>query len=196
MFEELLKAVVSLTVILDPFGNVPIVNSLFGKASAKDAKKSINNGVSSAALILLLFAVCGFQVFALLGVSIASFMIAGGLLLLYLSLEILTGKKGSHLQKGESGVVPLGTPLLAGPGAITTTILLSQTIGLLETIIAVCVSILISKVVLDRAFSLQRAIWVNWSRAISRIMALLIAAIAVEFIMKGMGIHLISWGIQ
>jgi len=195
VFEELLKAVLSLTVILDPFGNVPIITSLFGKAGAKDAKKSINNGVSSAAIILLIFAVCGFQVFALLGVSIASFMIAGGFLLLYLSLEILAGRRGSHLQKGESGIVPLGTPLLAGPGAITTTILLSQTIGLPETIIAVCISILISKVVLDRSFMIQEKIGKNWSNATSRIMALIIAAVAVDFIMKGIGMHLLAWGI-
>lgn len=126
---DLLKATVALFIIVDPIGLVPIFSTLTKDMGKAEKRRTFRNIVYTGSGLLLIFALAGQQLLLLFGISLPSFMIAGGLLLLLLSIEILL--RGERVQKtpGEDvGMVPIAFPLLVGPGAITTTMIsLSQT---------------------------------------------------------------------
>ena len=108
-----------------------------GKAERKAVSKTT---IITAGLLLIVFAIVGTQIFALFGITIFSFMVAGGVLLFIVSIELLTHGEWRFggTVSGESRVVPLAFPLLAGPGDIITSVMISfQTAGLLVTIISI-----------------------------------------------------------
>lgn len=115
---------ITLLVIMDPFGTVPIFAGLVKKYPITKQKTLAFQAVLLAFFVIVAFALFGEQVLAFLGISLASIQASGGLLLLLVALELLTGR--NEKPKGEDDInvalVPLGTPLLAGPGAIAATI--------------------------------------------------------------------------
>lgn len=191
---ELLKAVIALFVIVDPIGNVPIFISLTQKMS-KDERKSAFHTATWVALALLLgIALAGQQVLNLFGISLHSFMIAGGLLLLVLAINILLfgGWKEKVASSKSLGGVPLACPLLVGPGAITTTILILQTSGIVVTLISVVIIFGLIWVILRLIEPIYKVLGETGSAVIARIMAIFIAAIAVGFIIDGIAYYIRS----
>jgi multiple antibiotic resistance protein len=144
--------------------------------------------IVTAAGLLFVFAVAGTQILSIFGITISSFMVAGGILLFIVSIELLTHGEwrfaGAGTQ-GESGVVPLAFPLLAGPGAITAVIISFQTAGLIVTALSIMIVIGVTYFVLRYTDRIYRLIGRRGSIIVTRVFAVLIAAIAVQFIVDG-----------
>ena len=144
--------------------------------------------VITAGALLMIFAVAGTQILSIFGITISSFMIAGGILLFVVSIELLThgGWRFGGTVSDESGVVPLAFPLLAGPGAITTVILSFQMSGLMVTILSIAIVIGITYVVFFLTGTIYRILGRRGSLIITRIFAVLVAAIAVQYVVDGL----------
>jgi len=120
-----IEATITLLVIMDPPGTVPVFLSLVGRKSREQRKRAARQGVLVSFLVITLFAVAGNSILAYMHIGIPALQGAGGLLLLLIALDLLTGKGATNHPEVEDvniALVPLGTPLLAGPGAIAATI--------------------------------------------------------------------------
>ena len=126
-----LQAFVTLMVILDPPGNAPIFLAVLGNRSAKEGRQLAIQAAAISLLIIAGFALFGRFILSYMDVSIGAMQAAGGLLLLLVSLNLLTGKEDDSLTAGSKNfaMVPLATPLLAGPGAIVAVMIFAEQIG-------------------------------------------------------------------
>lgn len=163
------------------------------RALLKKCKKKERNTVSkttviTAGALLMIFAVAGNQILSIFGITISSFMIAGGILLFIVSIELLThgGWRFGGTVSDESGVVPLAFPLLAGPGAITSVILYFQTAGLAVTMLSIAIVIGITYVIFYLTVPIYRILGRRGSLIITRVFAVLVAAIAVQYVVDGL----------
>jgi multiple antibiotic resistance protein len=194
MVINLVKAVIALFIIVDPFGNVPIFMSLTENMDESHKKKVFNTAVLVGFILLLVFAFTGQEIFLVFGISIYSFEVAGGLLLLIISIRILiSGSLHENVESPESlGAVPIAMPLLVGPGAITTTILNLQNFGITVTIVSVLVVLILTWIILRFVSPIHRMLGKTGSVVIARVMALLIAAIAIQYMLVGVSHFLAS----
>jgi multiple antibiotic resistance protein len=185
----LIPATIALFIIVDPFGNIPIFIGLTEKIEPAGRRKVFNVATLVGVILLLFFAFLGQEVFAIFGLSIFAFEIAGGILLLIIAIRILvTGSSSSqtNIESPESlGAVPIAMPLLVGPGAITTTIFNLQSYGTLVAIISVIIVLSITWVILRFINGIYRILGKTGSVVIARVMALLIAGIAIQYILTG-----------
>ena len=183
---ELTRALVALFIIVDPFGNIPIFVGLTENISDAQRKKTYNTAILVGVVLLLVFAFTGQEILTLFGLSIYSFEVAGGILLLIIAIRILISGFHESAESPESlGAVPIAIPLLVGPGAITTTIFNLQSYGTEITIIAVVVVLALTWVILRFINGFYKILGKTGSVVIARVMALLIAAIAVQYILTG-----------
>lgn len=184
---DLVKAIIALFIIVDPFGNIPIFMGLTENIPEDKRKKLYNTATLVGVILLLVFAFTGQEILTIFGLSIYSFEVAGGILLLIVAIRILI-VDGMH-DKTESpetlGAVPIAIPLLVGPGAITTTIFNLQTYGIVTTILSVIVVLALTWVILRFINKIYRFLGKTGSVVIARVMALLIAAIAIQYILTG-----------
>jgi multiple antibiotic resistance protein len=185
----LVPATIALFIIVDPFGNIPIFIGLTEKIEPAGRRRVFNVATLVGVVLLLFFAFLGQEVFAIFGLSIYAFEIAGGILLLIIAIRILvTGSSSSqtNLESPESlGAVPIAMPLLVGPGAITTTIFNLQSYGTLVAIVAVIIVLSVTWVILRFINGIYRVLGKTGSVVIARVMALLIAGIAIQYILTG-----------
>jgi len=183
-----IQSFVTLLVIMDPPGATPIFLSLVADKSAKVRRQLAVQAALVSLLVISVFALFGRFILSYLNVSIGALQAAGGLLLLLISLELLTGRSGENSKSENANValVPLGTPLLAGPGAIVATMLFVQEattpaykFGLIAAVVAVHVVIAIA---LLSSTTILRVIREAGVTLVARIAGLLLAAIAVQMI--------------
>ena len=185
---NLIRGFTSLFIVVDPLGNLPIFMGLTERMNESERRRVFRTATVTGFILLLTFAAAGQQLLNLFGISIPSFMIAGGLLLLIISIQLLV----SEIEVGETeppesvGAVPIACPLLVGPGAITTTILNLQTIGPVATVMSVVLIFLVVWLVLRFIDPLYRFLGKRGALVVSRVMALFIAAIAVQYIIDGL----------
>jgi len=182
------KAALVLFIIVDPFGNIPIFMGLTQIMTDQQRRKIFNTAIIVSIILLLAFAFAGQEIFNLFGVSIFSFQIAGGILLLIIAIKILIAGSlhGEEEQAPESlGAVPIAVPLLAGPGAITTTILNLQTYDVYVTVLSVLIVLASTWVILRFINRVYAFLGNTGAIVIARIMSLLIAAIAIQYIITG-----------
>ena len=184
---ELGKAVIALFIIVDPFGNIPIFIGLTQNVPEIQRKKVYNTATLVGVILLLVFAFTGQEILNIFGLSIYSFEIAGGILLLIIAIRILlSGTRESTDSSPESlGAVPIAIPLLVGPGAITTTIFNLQVYGTEAAILAVLIVLGLTWIILRFINRIYKFLGKTGSLVIARVMALLIAAIAVQYILIG-----------
>jgi len=186
LISELTRAVIALFIIVDPLGNIPIFVGLTDKMSDAQRKKTYNTAVLVGAALLLVFAFTGQEILTLFGLSIYSFEVAGGILLLIIAIRILISGFHETAESPESlGAVPIAIPLLVGPGAITTTIFNLQSYGTPITIFSVVIVLALTWVILKFINGIYKILGKTGSVVIARVMALLIAAIAVQYILTG-----------
>ena len=181
------RAILALFIIVDPFGDIPIFISLTEKMTEGEKRKVFNTATAVGLVLLLVFAFTGQEIFALFGISVYGFEVAGGILLLIIAIRILiTGSMHENAESPESlGAVPIAMPLLVGPGAITTTILNLQLYGVVTAAGAAVVVVFITWVILRFMGSIYRVLGKTGSLVIARVVALLIAAIAIQYILVG-----------
>jgi multiple antibiotic resistance protein len=187
----------ALFAIVDPFAMIPVYLSLTDRYSAQERTKVVKKATLIATGILVLFALSGEGIFRLFGISIPAFRIAGGILLLLLGIEQLqaTRERVKSEEETESyarddiSIFPLAVPLLAGPGAISTVVLkASETttfLGYTWLVTAIILVFLISFYLLKSAPYLFRHLGKTGVNLVTRLMGILLTAIAVQFIIDG-----------
>jgi multiple antibiotic resistance protein len=184
------EATITLVVIMDPPGTVPVFLSLVGRKSPAARARAARQAVLVSLLVITLFAVAGQAILAYLGIGIPALQGAGGLLLLLIALDLLTGKGGTEPEAAEDvnvALVPLGTPLLAGPGAIAATIVfVRQASGHFGAYLALALAIIVVHLVIFLCMRYSglviRLIRESGILLLAKIAGLLLAAIAVELI--------------
>jgi len=178
---------VPLFVAVDAIGVLPMFLSLTEGFDAAKVRRIIAQSMITAIVVALLFLAIGKFVLHFLGITVADFMIAGGILLLTISVsDILSPEKRQRQVDPESvGAVPVGVPLIVGPAVLTTMIALAGQYGFLWTIAAAMINILIAGLVLRTSGSIIRVLGKAGARVISKLASLLLAAIAVMMIRKG-----------
>jgi multiple antibiotic resistance protein len=179
---------VTLLVIVDPPGMMPIFLALTGPLTARDRHRAAWQAVALALGVIVIFAVAGQTLLDYLHVDLPALQAAGGLLLVLVALELLTGKADDPSQQVTSNIalVPLGTPLLAGPGAIVATMLFVQQaddVGQFSAIAAAIVAVMLAVwIVLRFSGGIVKILRPGGIEVLTRIAGLLLAAIAVQLI--------------
>ncbi|WP_019545164.1 MarC family protein [Streptomyces sulphureus] len=182
---------VTLFVIMDPPGTTPIFLALTSGRPVKVQRRLALQAASVAFGVIVLFGICGRQILGYLHVSIPALMVAGGLLLLLVALDLLTGKTDEPKQTKEVNValVPLGMPLLAGPGAIVSVILAVQRAegwaGQLSVWSAIVAIHLVLWLVMRYSLLIIRVIKDGGVVLVTRLSGMLLSAIAVQQIANG-----------
>ena len=186
-FDTFMKSLISLFIIVDPVGNIPIFLSLTSDIGEVERKKAFRKAVLTSFFILIIFGLVGDSLLHLFDVSVGGFQVAGGILLFVLSMKLLIqgAWEERHADPESRGIIPIAFPLLAGPGAITTVILILQRYGVLTSILSVLVVSLMNFIVLEFSQVLFRVLGKTGSAVISRITAVFISAIAAEYIITG-----------
>lgn len=183
----LVQSTMTLLIVLDPFGLLPLVVGVTHQMTTKRRQRMLTRAVLIAFALLLVFTFSGTAILKIFGITIDDLQIAGGLLLLIIALNIVVhGRMSSEptLDTG-IGVVPIASPLLVGPGSITTAVVLVATQGMLITSIAVAIAFFFTWLVLRATTLVYRILGVNGSDVIARIMGILLAAIAIVYIREG-----------
>jgi multiple antibiotic resistance protein len=184
---DLVRATVALFIIVDPIGLVPIFSNVTGTLNPPDRNKMYRVVIYTGATLLTIFALVGQELLSLFGISLPSFEMAGGLLLLLLALDILFrgerfAKPGTHEDRG---IVPIAFPLLVGPGAITTTMIAFGAYGIFVTLGSVVIVMLLSWIVMKQTPRIHALLGKTGSSVVAQVMAVFIAAIAIQFIITG-----------
>lgn len=193
-----LNSFISIFVIVDPFAVIPIYLGLTDRFSEDSLKRIRRKATIVACLILSIFAITGISLFSFFGTTLPAFQIAGGLLLFKVALEQLGAnrtrvkdeERDESLSRDDISIFPLATPLLAGPGAISTVVLQSSkansTSSLLMLIIAIFAAVALCNFVLKLGPLIYRVIGKTGLNLLTRIMGLILAAVAVQFILNGL----------
>ena len=195
--------------IVDPMGNIPIFYTLTHRFSREERLRIAKRAIIAALIILVVFGLIGKYIFMMFSITIPAFRIAGGLLLFRVAFNMLYGvtpgtkstekEKEETLEKDMLGIVPIGIPLLAGPGAIST-VMLYNSQGNLGSSIIVFISIFATLSItylllrnVDRIFNRLGRVG---SLAISRIMGLILSAIAIQFLINGVHQIVLEWSVE
>lgn len=187
MVKNIVLALIPIFVAVDAIGVMPIFVSLTEGLEAKEKRGIIRQSMLTAAALAISFIFIGKGVFRCLGITLGDFMIAGGAILFCLAIiDILNPVKERRIPSKELGAVPLGTPLIVGPAVLTTSLLIISEYGVIATLISVVVNILLSGVIFLSSGFLIKILGEAGTKAISKIVSLLLAAIAVMLIRKGL----------
>jgi multiple antibiotic resistance protein len=186
MIDKFFLAFIPVFVAIDPIGLVAVFMGLGTNASREQRKRQAFLGILTALCIAIGFIFLGKLIFSALGITVADFQVAGGLILLGLAgRELLS--LGPHDRGGgdEFGVVPLGMPLIAGPALLTALLILVDTVGLVFTLVSLLVNLALVAIAFYNADKFTRWMGRQGLRGVSKIIALLLAAIAVSLIRRG-----------
>jgi multiple antibiotic resistance protein len=183
---EFLQAFIPLFVAIDVIGLTPLYLTLAEKVPLAQRHSIAYQAVFTAFAVGVGFMFLGQFIFSALGITVADFQIAGGLILFALATRDLSlGKSRTTYPPGELGVVPLGLPLIAGPAMLATLLALVESLGVMVTLAALIANLGLVGVVLRFSDHLSRGVGLRALRALSRIVALLLATIAVHMIRRG-----------
>ena len=203
MFEVAIYATVFVTVfaIVDPIGTLPFFVALTDGFDASDRKVVLHRSVLTLGVVLGLFALVGRFLFQAFGFSLAAFEVAGGILLFVVAYEMIFGEFGRAKlapadrqeaieRRDEISIVPLGVPLLAGPGAISTVMIYeanagSDPLGLLATFLAIGSTALATFLIFTYGQRILRSLGRVGVMAMTRVLGLLLAAVGVQFVATG-----------
>ena len=195
-----LLALSSIFFLVDPFAALPTFLAVTAGQDAARRVRTARKASLTAFVILTLFAVAGTYIFRIFGITLPAFEIAGGIILLLIGLDMLEAKRSptqevsdettAAASKDDAGIVPMGIPMLAGPGAITSVMVLvgqAQTRWQMMAIFgAIAITAAICFVVLGSAARVARALGDTGIRILIRIMGLLLVALAVQYFVNGL----------
>ncbi len=188
--ETILMTFIPLFAIMNPFISVPLFLSLTRRQKQKEKHLIALEAVGIAGALLFVFLFFGQGILSLLSISLASMQVAGGVILLIMGLELVLGisfpREKNAARKVPPAALILGTPLITGPGVITTTLLLVGQHGLVITGIGAALALFSTWVVLRYSDVVEKHIGETGSELLSRIMGLLLVAVAVQFAATGL----------
>jgi multiple antibiotic resistance protein len=193
-------ALSSIFFLVDPFAALPTFLAVTAGADARRRRKMAWKASITALVVLSAFAVAGQYIFRMFGITLPAFEIAGGVILLLIGLDMLEAKRSPTQEsteeaaaaalKEDAGIVPLGIPMLAGPGAITSVMVLVGQADTRLKMVAILASIFITAaicyLVLGNSDRVARAMGETGVRILVRIMGLLLVALAVQYFVNGM----------
>ena len=201
LFDLAINSFITFFVIIDPIGLIGIFNGLAAGMTRRDKRRLAVRGVAVGSAILMLFALGGERILGALGISLPAFRAAGGALLFMLAIEMMFQRRlarrqeavetvSDDIQPEDVGIFPLGIPLIAGPGAITSALLLTSRYKgemieqgiVLVAILAVLLTTLVTFLAADR---LGRIIGPTIVAITTRLLGILLAAVAVEYVVVG-----------
>ena len=195
-----LLALSSIFFLVDPFAALPTFLAVTAGADEPRRKQIARKATLTAWIVLTVFSVAGKYLFQLFGISLAAFEIAGGIILLLIGLDMLEAKRSPTQEssaeaeeathKQDAGIVPLGVPMLAGPGSITSVMVLVGQVQVWWQMAAIMGSILVTAVicylVLGNSDRVAKALGETGIRILVRVMGLLLVALAVQYFVNGM----------
>lgn len=196
---ELLLIFTSILFIVDPFAVIPSFLAMTARDTPQQRRVLARRGAWTCAITLTAFALGGSMIFKIFGITIGAFKIAGGVLIGLNALDMVQARrsqqretaveKAEGIEKEDIGIMPLGVPMLAGPGAISTVMVLALGAKSVAATTAVYASIvltaLITFLVLAAASLVERRLGQTGMRILTRLMGLVLCAIAVQFIVDG-----------
>jgi multiple antibiotic resistance protein len=184
---DLLKSSLSLFVVINPVGSIALLISMTARMDTSERKVVSKNIMITAAGLLIAFGAAGIQLLSLFGIELFSFMIAGGILLFFISIELLTHGTWRYgdFTSTDVGVVPLAFPLLTGPGAITSVIISLQSYGLSVTLLSIALVLLATYAILRSEDKIFRVLGRRGLIVITRVLAIFLAAIAIQYVIEG-----------
>jgi multiple antibiotic resistance protein len=195
---QLLLVFTSIFFIVDPFAVVPTFLAMTERDTHDHRRLLARRGAWTCAITLMSFALGGSLIFTIFGITIGAFKIAGGILMGLNALDMVQARrsqqretpaeKAEGIQKEDIGIMPLGVPMLAGPGAISTVMVLAGSKGMLlnaAVYASIALTALISYFVLAAATLVERRLGQTGMRILTRLMGLVLCAIAVQFVIDG-----------
>jgi len=179
-------AFIPIFVAVDALGILPIFISLTENISKKVKRRIIFQSVCTALALAVSFLFLGKALFKFLGILVPDFMIAGGVILFCIAvMDIVRATKTRQINSPDVGAVPIGTPLMVGPAVLTTSLIVVEEYGLVPTLFSILVNVLLAGVIFSASDRIMKILGVAGSRALSKVVSLLLAAIAVMMIRKG-----------
>jgi len=196
---ELVLIFTSILFIVDPFAVIPTFLAMTVRDSPEQRRVLARRGAWTCAITLIAFAAGGSIIFKIFGITIGAFKIAGGVLIGLNALDMVQARRSQQretpvetaegIQKDDIGIMPLGVPMLAGPGAISTVMVLAlgakSTAATITVYVSIVLTAIITYFVLSAASMVERRLGQTGMRILTRLMGLVLAAIAVQFIVDG-----------
>jgi multiple antibiotic resistance protein len=196
---ELVLIFTSVLFIVDPFAVIPTFLAMTVRDSLEQRRVLARRGAWTCAITLIAFALGGSMIFKIFGITIGAFKIAGGVLIGLNALDMVQARRSQQretavetaegIQKDDIGIMPLGVPMLAGPGAISTVMVLAlgakSTAASVTVYVSILLTALITYFVLSAASLVERRLGQTGMRILTRLMGLVLSAIAVQFIIDG-----------
>jgi len=187
LLDMLLLTFMPLLIAIDPLSKPPFLLALTEELSAHQRNKIIHIAIGTAALVGLAFLFFGQFVLRIMGISVGAFAISGGAILFVLSINYITKGRMVETSKQEMiAIVPIGTPLIAGPATITTLLVLQNEFPLNIVLLSFAINLLISWIILLSGSRLIKVLGEGGFKAISQVFNLLLAAIAITMILRGL----------
>jgi multiple antibiotic resistance protein len=189
LIEPFILTFIPIFVAVDSIGNIPLFISLVEGLNKKQRKRIILESVTTATIIAILFVFIGKWILRFIGITVADFQIAGGLLILVISVSLLLPGKTRFVDIGEQrqtiGIFPLGTPLITGPAVLTTTLMMVDSFGIIPTFFSLIINMLIAWITMEKSDLLIKFLGTSGTRAFSKITYILLASIGIMMIRKG-----------
>jgi multiple antibiotic resistance protein len=193
-------AVSSIFFLVDPFAAIPAFLAITAGADRQRQRRMARRGALTCFIVLMTFALAGKLIFRMFGITLPAFEIAGGVILLLIGIDMIEAKRSPTQElsdetaeataKDDAGIVPLGIPMLAGPGAISSVmILVGEALKFWELMVilgAISLTAWISYLILNGADRVRRIMGETGIRILVRIMGLLLVALAVQFFVNGL----------
>ena len=202
MFKEFVKVFLAFLIIMDPFVSGLYFLEISKGFTRKDKRDAINLASLIAGITLVIFLFGGPAILKLLGISISSFKIAGGLVLLIISISFILGTEMEQNRQKVSrnaAIMIIGVPLITGPGVLTTLIILREVHGILITSLGALASLVTTWLFLMATDGIHFLLRDKGMQIASRVMGLLLASIAIQFILSGIqtiGVDMIREGLK
>ena len=185
-FHNLLMAFIPVFVAIDVFGAIPLFISLTHGMGAKEKKRLVVEATLTAGAVALVFLISGKLIFSFLGITENDFRIGGGIVLLVLSVyQLLFAKETKHDPEIRVGVVPIGIPIIMGPAALTSIIIVVDNYGYWMSMVSLFVNLLIVWIIFRQSEFVMKIMGVAGSQAFAKVASLFMAAIAVMMIRVG-----------
>lgn len=187
MFRYCILTFIPLFASVNALGILPVFINLTDKLTETKKRRVIYQSFVTSLSIAIAFLFLGKVIFNFLGITVSDFMVAGGILLLVISLnDILVVEEKARVPVETLGAVPLGMPLIVGPAVLTTSLILSDAYGIFPTLVSLILNITLAAIAFRFSSFIVRALGLTGTKIVSKISNLLLAAIAVMLIRKGL----------
>jgi len=187
IIQPFLMSLIPVMVAMDAPGTLPLFVGMTEGMEKEERARVVRQSILTAFLVTVGFILLGQAIFSALGILVEDFMIAGGIVLLIIAVnDVLRAGEKKIPQSREFGVVPLGTPLIAGPAVLTTALVLVGNHGYVPVVLSLIANIVIAWIIFAQAERIVQLIGISGSRAFAKVLALILAAFAVKMIRSGM----------